>query len=45
MAEILQDPLKKVMLIILTMLEVPAIILLMVAWFEAKKEYGEREVE
>ena len=45
MAEILQDPLKKVMLIILAMLEVPAIIFLVVAWFKAKKEYGERDVE
>ena len=45
MAEILQDPVKKVMLIILAMLEVPAIIFLVVSWFKAKKEYRERKVE
>ena len=40
MREILNDPLKTTMLIILAVLEIPAMVFLTVAWFKAKKEYA-----
>lgn len=40
MQEILNDPLKTTMLIILAALEIPAMVFLTVAWFKAKKEYA-----
>lgn len=40
MREILNDPLKTTMLIILAALEIPAMVFLTVAWFKAKKEYA-----
>ena len=38
MADILQDPIKTVMLIILVLLEIPAFIVLIVAWVKACKK-------
>lgn len=40
MREILNDPLKTTMLIILAALEIPAMVFLTVAWFKAKKEHA-----
>ena len=42
MAEILQDPLKRTMLIILLAVEIPAVIFLVVSWFKACKEEKRR---
>ena len=39
MADIWSDPVKRVMLIILVILELPAIVFLVYQWFKAKKEY------
>lgn len=44
MKEILSDPLKMTMLIILASLEIPAILFLIAAWIKAKKEYANGEL-
>ena len=43
MHEILSDPVKTVMLVVLAALEVPAILFLVVAWCQAKREQKIRE--
>lgn len=45
MADIIQDPIKLVMLIILLVLEIPAAICLAVMWRKAVKEARERELK
>ena len=41
--EIINDPVKLPMLIILAVLEIPAIVFLTWAWFDAKRKYKKNE--